>query len=405
MTVEELTFIRQLITTCTSINTVHITRENKVCLFNENEYANFVYSLGDSHQNFEEYQMLCSDGMLVHLITQTHIHFCILCISKQQEEHLVVGPFLDHTLSDAAFYEVIELLHLTIEHAAKLKLFYQSLQVCDVTQIIDIFQLIRERISNPPCSSPVITLDNRVFSRTSHSPAVPIEEIEKEIIYKTMEERYLLEEQMLHAISIGDVAKAQEYLNAFSSVAKSLERTKDFIRNKKNLLTIGNTLYRKAAQAGGVHPVYLDEISTKWAIRIENASSLEALDAMMPQMVRAYCILVKNHSLAQYSPIVKKAITYIKLNIASPLTVTEVAHEVGVSPDYLTRLFKKELDTPVISFINQKRIQASLQLLNTSDLCIQDIGDMVGITDTSYFNKLFKKYIGISPKQYRESLK
>lgn len=405
MAVEELKFIEQLITRCTSIHTVHITKENKVSLFNQHEYANFVFSLGDSLQSFEEYQALCSDGMLVHLITQTHIHFCILCISKQQEEHLVVGPFLDHTLSDATFYEVIEFLHLTIEHAAKLKLFYQSLPVCDTTQITDIFQLVWERISDTPSSSEVTLLDYRILSRELNSSAVPTKEIEKNIIYKTMEERYLLEEKMLHAISIGDVEKAQEYSKSTSSFAESLVRTKDFIRNKKNLLTIANTLCRKAAQAGGVHPVYLDEISTKWAIRIENTSSLEALDNMMPHMIRAYCILVKNHSLAQYSPIVKKAVNYIKLNIASPLTVSEVAHEVGVSPDYLTRLFKKELDAPVISFINQKRIQASLKLLNTTDLYIQDIGDMVGIPDTSYFNKLFKKYIGISPKQYRESLK
>ena len=55
--------------------------------------------------------------------------------------------------------------------------------------------------------------------------------------------------------------------------------------------------------------------------------------------------------------------------------------------------------------INKKRIYKSLKLLATTELSIQEIGDLVGVGNTSYFHTLFKKEIGLSPKQYRAQLK
>ena len=59
---------------------------------------------------------------------------------------------------------------------------------------------------------------------------------------------------------------------------------------------------------------------------------------------------------------------------------------------------------PIITFINKKRIDTSLELLKTTDLSIAEIGDLIGLNNTSYFYTLFKKETGMSPKQYRDSL-
>ena len=122
-------------------------------------------------------------------------------------------------------------------------------------------------------------------------------------------------------------------------------------------------------------------------------------------MINSYCLLTKEHSLSKYSPIVKQALMFINLNISSNLTVKKVAFEVGLSPDYLTRLFKKELRVNIITYINRKRIDTSLELLKNVNLSIEEIGDLIGLSNTSYFYTIFKREIGVSPKQYRNSLK
>ena len=91
--------------------------------------------------------------------------------------------------------------------------------------------------------------------------------------------------------------------------------------------------------------------------------------------------------------------------LSSNLTVKKVANEVGLSPDYLTRLFKKELGVNIITYINRKRIYNSLELLKNTNLSIEEIGDLIGLSNTSYFYTIFKREIGVSPKQYRNSLK
>ena len=66
---------------------------------------------------------------------------------------------------------------------------------------------------------------------------------------------------------------------------------------------------------------------------------------------------------------------------------------------------KKELGVNIITYINQKRIYTSLNLLKTTNLSIEEIADLIGLNNTSYFYTLFKKQIGMSPKKYRTSLK
>ena len=224
-------------------------------------------------------------------------------------------------------------------------------------------------------------------------------------MYKELEKRYAGEDKLISYIKNGDVVMAQKQFAKYPISTSNIIRTKDSLRNTKNLLLVTNTLFRRAAYMGGVPPIYVDELSAKLAIKIEETMSLDALNNFHIQMINSYCLLTKEHSLSQYSSIVRQALMFINLNISSNITVKQVANEIGLSPDYLTRLFKKELGINIITYINRKRIYTSLNLLKTTDLSIEEIGDLIGLNNTSYFYTLFKKEIGVSPKQYRNSLK
>lgn len=232
-----------------------------------------------------------------------------------------------------------------------------------------------------------------------------LEEMKRNARYKSVETRYADEAKLLSFIEKGDVLQAQAFWekNPFRSL--QINRTKDTLRNTKNLLLVTNTLFRKAAHNGGVHPVYVDELSEKWAIQIEQAVTMEALHGMPLQMIRSYCMLVRNQTLSQYSPIVQRTLTYINLNLSTPLTVGKIAEEMGLSPDHLTRLCKKEVGVSLITYMNKRRIHASLKLLNTTELTVEEIGELVGFSNASYFFTVFKKEIGMSPKQYRDGVK
>ncbi len=81
-----------------------------------------------------------------------------------------------------------------------------------------------------------------------------------------------------------------------------------------------------------------------------------------------------------------------------------LAEEFSVSPSYLSGLFRKEVGVTLTDYIHKVRIDHSLILLNTSAFSIQEIAEQVGFLDVNYFTRTFKKYHGISPKKYRDSI-
>ncbi len=406
MHLDILDFSQKLIAKCIPVE-VHRLHEKQLYTFSFSEQTDFS-SIIHYHliKCLEEYFKICKDSTIGCLITPFHTQYYILCLSKKQDEHLMIGPFLENPMEESLIYPIINNLHLNLDHAAKLKFYYQSIPYIDTSSILEILYTVHADVINTITLPKVYTLDLTTVQKKDSSYNLFLEDMNRNQMYKILEERYAAEDKMLSYITTGDVVSAQSaWTNSLLHNMQIAPRAIDSLRSSKNLMFAANTIFRKAAQAGGVHPVYLDELSGKWAIKIEQATSLEVLSRMPLQMIRAYCLLTKNHSVADYSPIVQKALNFIHLNLSSDLTVKKIATEVGLSPDYLTRLFKNDLGIPVIRYINKKRIYTSLKLLNTTDLSIEEIGDLIGLHNTSYFSTLFKKEIGVSPKQYRDNLK
>ena len=128
---------------------------------------------------------------------------------------------------------------------------------------------------------------------------------------KAMEHRYEYENELMQAVTLGQNHKADLFLGRFSE--KDIEkRTPDALRNAKNYCIITNTLLRKAAENGGVHPIYLDKVSSNFAVSIEQLSSASDCKTLMNEMFKSYCRLVRKHSMKEYSPIVQKTIVIIE---------------------------------------------------------------------------------------------
>lgn len=81
----------------------------------------------------------------------------------------------------------------------------------------------------------------------------------------------------------------------------------------------------------------------------------------------------------------------------------ELAALVHISPGYLGRIFKKETGMALTDYIIKKRISVAKQLLTKTSLSITSISEKVGISYSSYFTKLFKEQVGMTPQEYRQN--
>ena len=221
---------------------------------------------------------------------------------------------------------------------------------------------------------------------------------------KAIETRYAFENQMIQAVSGGLLQMENQLMAAFSEEIFE-KRISDPTRNAKNYGIIMNTLLRKAAESGGVHPVYIDRVSSDFAAKIENASSVTEIGSLMREMFRVYCRLVRNHTLKHLSPVVQKTVIVIDSDLSADLSPSLLAERMNISLGYLCTIFKKELGKTVSEYVREKRIHHATHLLSTTNLQIQTIALHCGIMDVQYFSKIFKKETGMTPKEYRESAK
>ena len=223
-------------------------------------------------------------------------------------------------------------------------------------------------------------------------------------LVEEVERRYAHENELLQAVAQGQMHKAELLMAGFKQLPFE-RRLSDQVRNLKNYCIIMNTLLRKAAEQGGVHPLYLDKISSDFAKRIENLSSVEMVGKLMEEMFRSYCRQVSKNSTGHYSPPVQKAIVHIDVNLGSELNLKLLSELLNINASYLSALFKKETGVTLTEYINQKRMKQAARLLTTTRLQIQTISQYCGISDVNYFSKLFKKYAGKTPNEFRKEVR
>ena len=114
-------------------------------------------------------------------------------------------------------------------------------------------------------------------------------------------------------------------------------------------------------------------------------------------------VIVQEHIEQQDSPAVAKALAYIHMHYTEDITRDEVARCVYLAPAYFAKQFKREKGITIKDYINYCRITAAREQLKHTDLSITDVAAQVGFTDSSYFAVVFKKIVGMSPSDFRQS--
>lgn len=313
---------------------------------------------------------------------------------------LVIGPYLNINVTHQIALEQSERIGVAPQRAREVELFYSSLPVireehflyASITTFAEYVWNGEENYRFADLNFEVSPLLNIITERKgADTEALDI---------ALMEKRYEYENELMDAVSQGNVQKAEMMVTGFSGVSFE-NRVPDRLRNMKNYGIVTNTLMRKAAERGGVHPVHLDQISSDFARRIEALRSPEEAGEFVAMMMRSYCRLVKRHSMKNMSPLVQKAMVLIENDLTSDLSLSTVARLNNVSPGYLSGLFKKESGKTFTAYVNGRRIHRAKHLLRTTNLQIQTIAQHCGILDFHYFCRVFKNATGVTPSEYR----
>ena len=114
--------------------------------------------------------------------------------------------------------------------------------------------------------------------------------------------------------------------------------------------------------------------------------------------------LLKNISATyqdNFNPLIENIKNYIVANLEYDIKISQIAKTFQYNEQYLGRVFKKETKMSVSSYITTKRLERAKKLLKETNHTIIDIAFTVGFNNVTYFNRIFKRHLDMTPQQFR----
>ncbi|WP_105615681.1 helix-turn-helix domain-containing protein [Vallitalea okinawensis] len=314
---------------------------------------------------------------------------------------VIIGPFLSRVPSQGWMSDIIAKHKLPISERVQLKEFYQSLMVIDSNYPDHLGHLLVNLCGNP-------FIEAQMQTTEVMEPVIKKEDMNRTISESKsiIELRYRLEKKIRRAVSLGNKEEVHRLMHENGTIFTFPDRIPESpLRSVKNLSITLNTILRIAAEKGGVHPVYMHNISERFAITIERGTTVPYLKKLNNTMIDDYCDAVKMFSTRNYSSIVKMAVNYINLHLEHKISLKYIAEKIHTNPSHLSRQFKKETMMTITDYINKKRVEEAKLYLERENSSITDIALMVGFSNLNYFTKVFKKVTSLTPSEYIKEMK
>jgi two-component system response regulator YesN len=206
-----------------------------------------------------------------------------------------------------------------------------------------------------------------------------------------------LENRIRKEIINGNYKRAEEIGEQFRKLIIESNSSPKYIR--EYTARFSSSIYNVAKE-------YMPELETKSTFHyfinniIESKSKQELINNYEKIL---YAVLDYNDTQMEINnKIVQKAINFIRNNYHRDITLSETAELVGVTPEYLSKLFYQEMNINFVVFLKNFRISVAKRLLLQENFRIQDIAEHVGFKDPKYFNKVFKSVCGVTPSEYKK---
>lgn len=371
------------------------------------EIKYLVYGTTDPIETFQESLKQIHSNIVYRVLNKYHCQYILFRLPDQSKDsYFLIGPYLEKPVTKLMMLEWTKKFSFSQSLFSQLEQFYNSLPLLsDDSYLLSIVNTLGESIWGglDRFSLKYINQLEQYDPDLYYYFSTFNEEEDPVLLIRTLEERYAAENEMMRSVSQG-ILHTKNMLTMANANYGIQQRLADSIRNLKNYMIILNTILRKAAEDGSVHPLHIDKLSSKFAQEIELINSSEKGFELEQKMIYQYSLLVKNHTMKGYSFLISQVIAYIDSNLAADLTLKAHAEQLNVNASYLSTLFKKETGKTLTDYVNGKRMDYAIILLNSTTLQIQTIAQYCGILDVNYFTKIFKKYVGKTPKNYRDDL-
>ncbi|HOA54118.1 MAG TPA: response regulator transcription factor [Clostridiales bacterium] len=212
-----------------------------------------------------------------------------------------------------------------------------------------------------------------------------------------------LQKALLEGIKSGNETAVEDRLKDIFSYIRNIDPSrKEFIKNFYwNTITSINNIRISLITGEDDKKIDYTELSGLYSL-IEKCTNMDEMNTLLEESARSVVTKVNNYNNKSIKLILRKAVEYIHEHYHEQITLNEVAEHTFVSTYYISRMFKKEMGKNFVDYLNELRMEKARELLKDVRYKTYEVAEKVGIPDAHYFSRLFKKYVGMTPTEYRE---
>ena len=170
---------------------------------------------------------------------------------------------------------------------------------------------------------------------------------------------------------------------------------------KARLAELAVILSRAAVDVGGSLSEAL-KLNDKYIGAIIGCKDAEELERVSSEAIHGFTDGIFDLGDVKLSDSVKMAIRYMREHVGEKISIDDVCGHVFLSRSSFCRIFRAQTGKSIAEYINYIKVEYAKKLLCDRSVALIDVSMMTGFADQSYFTKVFKKYTGTTPKQYRD---
>lgn len=211
-----------------------------------------------------------------------------------------------------------------------------------------------------------------------------------------------LENSLMSMIAHGDTAALREWLSSAPAVRGGTIASEQ-LRQRKNMFVVTATLASRAAIRGGLDAEDALSLSDRFIQNCELLSSPDSITNLQYHMILEFTERVERlRKGGTPSPLVLSVSRYIQRHMSESISASDVAAELHLNRSYLTRRIRAETGDTLTDFILKEKTEEAKRLLRYTNKTATAIGIYLGFSSLGHFSRVFKRYAGVTPHEYRE---
>ena len=186
---------------------------------------------------------------------------------------------------------------------------------------------------------------------------------------------------------------------------KHIAENKEYIpiTTKKNDLMMWNVIFVREIIKQGTSKQFIHTLYNKYYNTIQTLNSLDILQKLEISIATSYLDILINFVEVTDNFVINKVIGFLYIRLEDHLTLKDISDELKVSVGYISKCFKKNMGTSVMTYFKNIKIDRAKTLLKSTDKTILEISSQLSFCDQGNFTKAFKNIVRMTPTDYRNT--